>query len=142
MLKSLLLFLLVLNSYSYACQGWAVVVEYPLNNIAKSDLILEVKISESQMYDEGRYTGTKSFRATVLQGFIGTLTAGEIIEAFAANEDASGICPVAIESGKTYILVLSKSKDRFEISRFNAAVSNDHPNYKIFIEQIKRASKK
>lgn len=142
MLKKLFFLMLMSANSSYACQVEAVIVEYPLYNVLKSDLILEAKISESTLYEEGRYTGTKWFKATVLQSLNGSYNVGEIIEAFSANEKARAVCPVFVETGKTYILVLSKSKDRFEISRFHAAVSNDHPNYKIFIEQIKRTSKK
>ena len=142
MLKKLFFIMLMSANSSYACQVEAVIVEYPLYNVSKSDLILEAKISESKLYEEGRYTGTKSFKATVLQSLNGGFNVGDVIEAFSANEEARAVCPVFVETGKTYILVISKSKDRFEISRFNAAVSNDHPNYKMFIEQIKRTSNK
>lgn len=141
MLKHLIFSLLVLSNYSYACQREVVIVEYPLSKVSASDFLLEVKVSQSQTYDEGRYTGTKFFRATVLHSFNGGLTPGEVVDVFAANEDAAAVCPVAVETGKTYILVISKSKDRFEISRFHAAVDTEHPNYQMFIEQIKHASK-
>lgn len=139
--KSWFLLLFLRADYAYACQTDVVIIEYPLYNVSKSQQILEVKISETESHEEGRYTGTKSFEAVVLQSFSGGFTAGESIEVFSADEEPKAMCPVFVEAGKVYMLVLSKSKDRIEISRFNPAVDSDHPNYQLFVEQITHASR-
>lgn len=111
--------------------------EYPLDELQNSEILVEAKVTSAKNSGDSWYPATESFEATVLQSFKGGLAVGKAINVIAAKEEAHAVCPVNLEEGKTYILVINKSKKSFEISRFNITVESGNEHYKNYIQQIK-----
>jgi len=113
------------------------VTEYPLDELQNSEILVEAEVANIKASGSSWYPATESFKATILQSFKGGLAVRKAINVVAAKEEAHAVCPVSLEEGKIYILVLNKNGKAFEISRSNIVVNSENENYKNFIHQIK-----
>lgn len=126
---------------AFACKDRAEVLDYPINELKDSSIVVEAKVTNIEQSTDGGYPATKSFKATILQSFKGNLTKGKIVRVFSSKEEVHAVCPVLLKEGKTYILVLRKNGKSIETSRFNIVIDSENENYPKFIGQIKSSVK-
>jgi len=138
-LIAILIFFLFNTPKAWACKDQFYSKNYPLELCKKYDYVLVVKIDHSKHSDSLMYNPLLKFEGTVIQSFKGNLEIGDTIAGKHKKEVARAVCPVRLEQGATYLLLLSENKNGFLVSRFSYPVKNSNQYFNQYIKQIKTA---
>lgn len=137
-LSLLVLLAFILFSHnSIACKDYAYPEKFPIDNFKKYNNILILKIDSSVFDSTGMYFPMKNFEGTVLKSLKGTLKTGDTIKGQPKREQAHAVCPVRLNQGKTYVVLMNKNLNTYSISRFSFPVNSEHERYEGYLKQIK-----
>lgn len=122
---------------SFACKEAILGKTFPITNFDEYDYIVVVKIDQAVHSDKYEYNPLISFKATVLESIKGGLNKGYTFAGIAKKEEAHAVCPVHLDVGGTYLLLLSKENGKYQLSRFSLPIKSDHQYFDNYISQIK-----
>lgn len=139
MIKRLSISLLAVITFiiSIACKDAILGPKYPITDFSKYDCVVVVTIDKAVHEDQG-YQPLKKFRATVKRTLKGTLVIGDQINGKAKIEEPRAVCPVHLDENSDYLLLLSKSKGEYTLSRFSFPVKKGHTYFDDYISQIEK----
>ena len=132
----------LLTSNAMACKVRRELETYPEHEIKEASILIEAKIDSVENNKSGRPRYTKSFTATVLNTYKGEVPVGKVISVAAAIEEAQAVCPINMQAGETYLLLLNKNSENLEMSRFSYLVDSSNEKYAAYKQQIKAITRK
>jgi len=93
--------------------------------------------------EESGYAQPFSFEGKVIRVFKGSKEAGEEIRgATTSGEEARARCPIFLESGKTYLLMLNGSGSTYALPRYGSLyVSSDSPEFEKYLSSMGQGHK-
>jgi hypothetical protein len=80
--------------------------------------------------------------AVIVHHFGDSTDVGKKVELrFIPDEEAHAVCPISLETGKTYLIRSAGATPPMLVSRFNwLNVPGDHPNFGGYLQDLRRAS--
>jgi hypothetical protein len=121
----------------WACKARRYTENFPVEICKNYDYILIVNIDKSVHSEELFYSPLITFEATVLESLKGDVIAGDSIAGGHQKEEARAVCPVHLDEGGVYLLLLSKVGNKFLVSRFSFPVKDNNKYFETYIKQIK-----
>jgi len=135
--------LFLISLPSEACKIFGFNQEYPITDFSHFSHIVVVKIDEASHDDSlYKYNRLISFNAKVLDSIKGDLKVGHSFTGKALSEEAHAVCPISLDNGKSYLLLLNSLDGKYILSRFSAPVSNTNAYFSSYVEQVKNAYNK
>lgn len=137
----LILIVLISTTSVFACKDFKEFEAYPINQTLNFSHVLEIKINKveySVPRESVRYTPPFKFTGSVVKSFKGLLKSGTSIYGLTSiNEQAHAVCPVNLEEGKTYLVILNQEGENFIISRYRTlVVPSTHRRYKQYLKEL------
>jgi hypothetical protein len=120
-----------------ACKSAVFGPIYPIHDFKEYDLIL-IGTVEHAVHWQGGYEGLKAFDLTVARCLKGGLNKGDKLAGHAKEEEARAVCPVHLNEGEDYLLLLTKSSRGYELSRFSYPVKKGYVYFDDYIAQIEK----
>ncbi len=107
------------------------------------DRIFVVTVTEltQRQADSHRYAPPFSMKGAITAVLKGSEKIGdEILAETTSGEEAHAVCPIALETGKTYLLFLRGNAAPYKIPRYGTPYLDDHdPHFKTYRDDIKKA---
>ena len=139
MIKRLSIFLLVLVAFiiSIACKDALLGPTYPITDFTEYDYVVVATVNKA-VHEDKRYQPLKTFNATIKKTLKGTLVIGTQINAKAKIEEPRAVCPVHLDENSDYLLLLTKTKGEYILSRFSFPVKKGYKYFDDYISQIEK----
>ena len=125
-----------------ACKDRLYPGSFPVDELAGYDSVYVVRVlsvSPSEPVSEGSSAPPFSFEARVLQTLKGSKAPGNTIRgATSSRDEPAARCPIQLEAGRAYLLMLTGSDDPFVLPRYGSLyVSSDDEHFQHYVENIK-----
>lgn len=120
---------------SLACKDPILGPTYPIDDFAEYDCVIVATVNTA-VHEEEDYQALKTFKATVKKTLKGSLIVGTKINGIAKVEDARAVCPVHLDENAEYLLLLTKNKTEYSLSRFSFPVKKGYKYYNDYLSQI------
>lgn len=143
---TLLLFALFPKA-AVACKDRIYPPSFPVETFSEySDVYVVhvIKVKPLQPIAASRYAPPFEFDGRVLQSLKGPRKTGDMIHgATSSSEDAHARCPISLEAGKDYLLMMNEDKMLYILPRFGSLyVPSLSPLFRQYVDDISRANKK
>lgn len=139
---SILLFAIIAYSIVIACKSPTLGPTFPITDFSEYDCIVIATVEKAVHDDDYRYSPLKTFNVTIVKSLKGDLEIGGQINGKAKREQPRAVCPVHLEEGSDYLLLLTKSPAGYRLSRFSFPVKKGYQYYDNYIKQIEKALNK
>jgi hypothetical protein len=130
----------------YACKSFDPEPKhFPLEEVINYPHVYVVKVTAIKSDQPDSWYGPPfSLTGQIVQTLKGPGKSGDILQAETkADEEAHARCPVILDEGKTYLLMLEGTEMPYKLPRYGLYyLSSDHPRFKIYMADIKRGLKK
>lgn len=143
--------LLVLSSTlcpvrAHACKDRMYPASFPIEELEGIEHVYVVQVVAVTFHvplEEARYAPPFTFEGKILRALKGPRKAGEVIlGATTSNEEAHARCPVRLEAGKTYLLMLNGNQPPYALPRYGSLyVSSDQPEFRNYVTDLAKRSK-
>ncbi len=120
---------------SLACKDPILGPTYPIDDFKEYDCIIVAMVNSAE-HEEEDYQALKTFKATVKKTLKGSLVVGTKINGKAKLEEARAVCPVHLDVNAEYLLLLTKNKAEYSLSRFSFPVKEGYKYYNDYLSQI------
>jgi hypothetical protein len=136
-MKRLLFISLLIVAYviTMACKSARLGPEYPITDFSEYDCIVVATVDKAS-HDSVGYNPLKTFKITINKTLKGTLNVGNQISGKAKKEEPRAVCPVHLDEGTDYLLLLTKSVNGYRLSRFSFPVKKGYKYFDDYISQI------
>ncbi|POZ53007.1 hypothetical protein [Methylovulum psychrotolerans] len=138
--------LISLTQPVYACKSLVGYPDYfPLEKIISYPQVYVVKVTAIKPDQPDSWYGPPfSLTGQIVQTLKGPGKPGDTLQAETkTDEEANARCPVILDEGKTYLLMLEGTEMPYKLPRYGLYyLSSDHPRFKIYMADIKRGLKK
>ena len=142
---SLVMAAILSPSSAQACKDRIYPASFPLEELDRYAHVYIVRVNQltyNEPAQHSRYTQPFSFKGTVLRTIKGPRQAGEIIEgATTSGENAHARCPISLEAGKTYLLMLNGSGSAYALPRYGSLfLSSEQPEFEGYLADLTKQS--
>lgn len=120
-----------------SCKSIALSPTYPLSDFSDYSHIVIAKIDNAK-HSDYCYRPLETFNVTILKSLKGNLISGEQINGKAKKEQPKAVCPVHLDEGSEYLLLLTKGVGGYRISRFSFPIKKGFKYFDDYINQIKK----
>lgn len=143
---SLALASILCPSIALACKDRIYPTTFPVVELQAYEHVYVIRVGQliyAASSGEGRYAKPFSFGGKVIRVIKGTKHAGDVIRgATSTGEEAHARCPVSLESGKTYLLMLNGSGLTYTLPRYGSLyVASDRPEFKSYLSDLTKKSR-
>jgi hypothetical protein len=143
---TLLLFALFPKA-TFACKDRIYPPSFPVETLSEYShvyVVHVIKVNPLQPITESRYAPPFEFDGRVLQSLKGPRKAGDMIHGeTSASEEAHARCPISIEAGKDYLLMMTEDKMLYILPRYGSLyLPSSSPLFRQYVDDISRANKK
>ena len=138
---SLVLATILCPGRAQACKDRMYPVSFPIEELERYEHVYVVKIATVTFdapLEESRYAGPFTFEGKVVRALKGPKKAGEaILGATTSHEEAHARCPILLEAGKTYLLMLNGDRSPYALPRYGSLyISSDEPEFQNYIVEL------
>lgn len=138
---SLLLTAIVCPSIALACKDRLYPATFPaeeLKGFAHVYVVQVDSLTYASPSEESRYAKPFSFEGKVIRAVKGSKKPDDVIRgATTSGDEAHARCPISLESGKTYLLMLNGSGRTYSLPRYGSLyVSADMPEFKKYLADL------
>lgn len=128
-------------SPALACKDRIYPTTFPTVELQRYEHVYVIRVEEvtySAPSEGGRYAMPFSFEGKVIRVIKGAKEAGDVIRGVtAAGEEAHARCPISLESGKTYLLMLNGGELTYTLPRYGSLyVSSDRPEFESYLSEL------
>jgi len=134
---SILLFALIAFVISIACKEGILGPEYPITDFSEYNCVVVATVDKVVHETQG-YQPLKTFKATIKKSLKGDIVIGTQINGKAKIEEPRAVCPVHLDENSDYLLLLTKSKGEYFLSRFSFPVKKGYKYFNDYISQIEK----
>jgi len=113
--------------------------KFPVEDLSKFDVVVVAKVDRAVHSTTDRYHGLQSFDLTVLKCLKGRFDIGDHLSGKSQKEEARAVCPVHLTEGSDYLLLLTKSIQGYQLSRFSFTVEKGYTYFDDYIDQIEKS---
>lgn len=143
---TLLIFALV-PKVALACKDRIYPTSFPIETLSDYNhvyVVHVIKINPLQPITESRYVPPFEFDGRVIQSLKGPKMTGDMIHGTtSSSEEAHARCPISLEAGKDYLLMMTEDKMQFILPRYGSLyLPSSSPLFRQYIDDIIRASKR
>ncbi|MFB9242787.1 hypothetical protein IV454_21080 [Massilia antarctica] len=142
---SLVVAALLCPSTARACKDRMYPATFPvaeLHGYAHAYVVRVSRLTYAVTFGQGEYSAPFSFEGTVIRTIKGPRLAGEVIRgATGSGEEAHARCPISLDEGKTYLLMLNGSGFTYALPRYGSLyVSADRPEFEGYVADLTKGS--
>ncbi len=128
-------------SIAQACKDRMYPATFPVAELLRYSHVYVVRVNRltyAEPFEPSRYAEPFSFDGTVVHTIKGAMQAGEFIHgATTSGEEAHALCPIFLEAGKTYLLMLNGSGFSYALPRYGSLyVSSEQPEFKRYLDDL------
>ncbi|MDM5177851.1 hypothetical protein PO883_11680 [Massilia sp. DJPM01] len=132
-------------SIARACKDRMYPATFPvaeLHGYAHAYVVRVSRLTNAGTSGQSQYATPFSFEGMVMRTIKGPRRAGEVIRgATTSNEEAYARCPISLEEGKTYLLMLNGSGSTYALPRYGSLyVSADQPEFEGYMADLTKGS--
>ncbi len=124
-------------TYSFACKDAALNKQFPIKDFKGYDTIVIATITDVIKNKEQGYDKILSFSAIVKETIKGSVAVDSNISGQPTIEPARAVCNTSLAIGATYLLLLNKQGNIYNLSRFSFPTKNDHIYYLKYVQEVK-----
>ncbi|MTV38457.1 hypothetical protein [Duganella radicis] len=145
-LLSLALTSILCPSIALACKDRIYPPTFPTVELQAFEHVYVIRVDQL-MYaassEDSRYSKPFSFEGKVVRVIKGTKVAGDAIRAATtSDEEAHARCPISLESGKTYLLMLNGSGLTYRLPRYGSLyIATDRPEFGRYLADLTKKSR-
>ena len=121
-----------------SCKSAILGPKYPIEDFGEYDVVVIATIDHA-VHHSDRYEGLDTFKATITKSLKGNLEIGVKVSGKSKSEEIQAVCPVHLEIGEDYLLLLMKSLEGYRLSRFSLPVKKGYTYFDDYITQIEKA---
>ena len=134
------LFLALFGGDVLACKGRKFPEQFPLHEVSAHQHFYLVRVDKVEYEGEReRHAPPLSFEATVLSSFKGGAKKGHVIQGRTGNEEAHAVCPVDLQEGQIYLLMMTEESMPYIVSRHSLRVDAAHERFEEYLRQVDAA---
>ncbi|MCE3607804.1 hypothetical protein LXA47_30010 [Massilia sp. P8910] len=142
---SLVVTALLSPSIARACKDRQYPATFPvaeLRGYAHAYVVRVNRLTSAAAVGQSQYSPPFSFEGMVMRTIKGPRLAGDVIRgATTSGEEASARCPISLEEGKTYLLMLNGSGSTYALPRYGSLyVSADRPEFEGYLADLTKES--
>ena len=130
---------------AFACKTRAYPEQFPLNELAAYEHAYVIRVGTIDWVsppEVGRYAPAFACEGKIERSLKGPKHAGDVIRATTSINEAHAVCPIYLEAGKTYLLLLNGTTSPYVLPRYGSLfVSSDDRLFASYLETIARAGK-
>jgi hypothetical protein len=137
---------IICPSIALACKDRIYPTSFPVAELKAYEHVYVIRVDQLTYAipsGEVRYAAPFTFEGKVIQVIKGTKVAGDVMRgATATGEEAHARCPISLESGKTYLLMLNGSGLNYTLPRYGSLyVASDRPEFKTYLADLTKKSR-
>lgn len=142
---SLALASILCPSIAQACKDRIYPATFPAVELQAYEHVYVIRVDQmtyATQSGEGRYAKPFSFEGTVIRVIKGTKEAGDVIRgATSTGDEAYARCPISLQTGKTYLLMLNGSGLTFTLPRYGSLyVASDRLEFESYLADLTKKS--
>jgi len=139
LMKELFISLSVITGFIIviSCKSTLLGPRFPITDFSEYDNIVIATVNKA-VHDEKRYKSLKTFDLTIQKSLKGNLKSGNQISGKSKLEEPKAVCPVHLDEKSDYLLLLTKVKDGYRLSRFSFPVKKNYKYFDDYLSQIKK----
>ncbi len=138
---SILLISIIVFISIIACKSALLGPEYPITDFKEYQCVVIATVNKA-VHDNQRYKPLKTFNVTIKKILKGDLKIGKQINGTAKKENPRAVCPVHLDEKADYLLLLTKSDNGYQLSRFSLPVKKGYKYFDDYISQIEKSISK
>lgn len=133
-------------SVAQACKDRKYPATFPAEELQNYEHLYVIRVdrlAHVASSEVSRYAQPFSFEGKVIRVFKGSKKAGDIVRAVTSSgEEAHARCPISLESGKMYLLMLNGSGATYTLPRYGSLyVSSDRPEFDSYLADLTKDSR-
>lgn len=129
---------------SFACKDRMYPQQFPLEELAiyEHAYVIRVEKINWEVAPEGSwYAPPFTLQGRIERSLKGPLHRGDAIRATTSTGEAHAVCPIRLEEGKTYLLMLNGKDSPYVLPRYGSlVVASDDKLFKVYVNAIAGAS--
>jgi hypothetical protein len=129
-----------------ACKDRIYPEQFPLEELAgyaHAYVVRVEKIDWASPPELGRYAPPFVFEGRIERSLKGPLRSGDSIRATTSNDEAHAVCPIRLEAGKTYLLMLNGTSSPYVLPRYGSLhVASDDRLFSSYVRNIADSGKR
>lgn len=142
---SLALASILCPSIALACKDRIYPATFPAEELQAYEHVYVIRVDQmtyAAPSGVGRYAKPFSFEGKVIRAIKGTKEVGDVIRgATATGEEAHARCPISLETGKTYLLMLNGSGLTYALPRYGSLyVRSDRLEFESYLADLTKNS--
>jgi hypothetical protein len=130
----------LLGGVSFACKDRMYPPHFPLEELANYEhaYVIRVEKIDWKAAPEGSwYAPPFTFQGRIERSLKGPLHRGEPIRATTSTDEAHAVCPIRLEEGKTYLLVLNGTDGHYVLPRYGSlVVASDNKLFEGYVNDV------
>ena len=106
-----------------ACKTRVYPEHFPLNVLAAYDHVYVIRVEAidwARPPEVGRYAPPFAFEGRIERTLKGPMHSGDAIRATTSTDEAHAVCPIHLEAGKTYLLMLNGTRSPYVLPRYGS----------------------
>lgn len=132
---------LLCPSIAQACKDMKYPSAFPVEELeyyAHVYVVRVTRVTDDESVPPNRYARPFSFEGEVVHSFKGASKAGEMIAgATTSGQEAHARCPIRLEAGKVYLLMLDGSQSPYALPRYGSLyVSSERPEFSRYVADL------
>jgi hypothetical protein len=130
-----------------ACKSRFYPPSFPVDEIKEYNHVYVVhvdKVNLNTPLEESWYAPPFSFEGRIIKTLKGSKKPGDAIQGMTnSDKEAQARCPIFLESGKVYLLMMVGDEMPYLLPRYGSLfVPSDHPKFQRYVAEIRRLNKK
>jgi hypothetical protein len=130
---------------AFACKDRIYPEQFPLKELAEyahAYVVRVEKIDWASPPGGSRYAPPFVFEGRIARSLKGPLHSGDSIRATTSNDEAHAVCPIRLEAGKTYLLMLNSTSSPYVLPRYGSLhVASDDKLFSGYVRTIAHSGK-
>ena len=130
----------LLGGVAFACKDRMYPQQFPLKELAiyEHAYVIRVEKIDWEVAPDGSwYAPPFAFQGRIERSLKGPLHRGDPIRATTSTDEAHAVCPIRLEEGKTYLLMLNGMDSPYVLPRYGSlVVASDEKLFKGYVNDI------
>ena len=134
-----------LAGVAFACKDREYPKRFPLDELSSFDHAYVIRVDKIDWAREPEgswYAPAFTFDGRIEKSLKGPMHRGDAVRATTSTDEPHAACPIRLETGKTYLLMLNGTTSPYVLPRYGSlVVASDDKLFKSYVQTIARAGK-